>query len=84
MLFIAISDAAKIRMFDIPMACMFFVSGVVFLGLRKQQATARLERVRKGEMTEAEAKKRNRDWSLSGYTMIVLGMGLAVSHYLTV
>jgi hypothetical protein len=83
-LFTAISDPTGMSMFDLPMAFMSFVGGVVFLSLKKQQARARLERVKKGEMTEAEAKKRNRDWSLSGYTMIVLGLGLAISHYLTV
>lgn len=82
MLFIAVSDPTGMSRFDIPMAFMFFVSGVALLGLRKQQATARVERVKKGELTESEAKKRNRDWSLAGYAFIALGLGLAISHYL--
>jgi hypothetical protein len=84
LLFTAISDPTGMSVFDIPMAVMFFVSGLVVLGLRKQQATARFERVKKGELTESEAKKRNRDWSLSGYTFIALGLGLAISHYLSI
>lgn len=79
-----ISDPTGMSIFDIPMAVMSFLGGVVVLGLRKQQATARFERVRKGELTESEAKKRNRDWSLSGYTFIALGLGLAISHYLSI
>ena len=84
LLFTAVSDPTGMSLFDIPMALMFFVSGMVMLGLRKQQAAARLERVKKGELTETEAKKRNRDLSLSGYASIALGLGLAISHYLTV
>lgn len=84
MLFAATSDPTGMSVFDVPMALMFFVSGVVMLALKKQQAAARLERVKKGEMTESEAKKRNRDWSLIGYTMIVLGLGLTISHYLSI
>jgi hypothetical protein len=69
--------------FDVPMAIMLALSGGFFLGIRKQQAAARLERVKKGELTEEFARKRNRDLSLAGYTLIFAGLGIAVSHYLS-
>jgi hypothetical protein len=69
--------------FDVPMAVMLALSGSFSLGIRKQQAAARLERVRRGEMTEHLAQRRNRDLSLAGYTLILAGLGIAVSHYLS-
>ncbi|HWZ95148.1 MAG TPA: hypothetical protein VNW30_08140 [Opitutaceae bacterium] len=69
--------------FDVPMAVMCTLSGCIFLSSRKQQAAARLERVRRGEMTEDLAKRRNRDLTLSGYTLVFAGLGIAVSHFLS-
>jgi hypothetical protein len=83
MQFIAASSAEQMAMFDVPMAIICVIGGVMTLSIRKQQAAARLERVKKGEMTEAVAKRRNRDLSLSGYTFIALGFGIAISHYLS-
>jgi len=75
--------AAQMEFFDLPMAGLFLAGGVVALAIRKQQAAARLERVKNGEMTEELARKRNRDLSLSGYAFVALGLGIAISHFLS-
>jgi len=83
MLLAATSSANQMALFDIPMAIAAVVGGVAFLSMRKQQAAARAERVRRGEMTEQLARKRNRELLLGGYTFIALGLGIAISHYLS-
>ena len=66
--------AERLKLTDLPVALMLSAAGILFLALRKQQAEARHLRVQRGEMTEAEAKKKDRlhHWCAWGMTLIGL------------
>jgi hypothetical protein len=71
------------KMFDIPASILAILTGVVFLSFRSRLRIATLGQVSKGEITELEARKRSRIFTQVGYTSLAVGVGLAVSHYLT-
>jgi hypothetical protein len=71
---LAISDAEKLSTLDLPIALLMLAFGVVAISLRKQQAAARLVRVKKGELSEAEAKKNEKIIYWSGYVLTALGL----------
>jgi hypothetical protein len=83
MLLAELSNAQKMESLDYPIAALAFVWGVVCLANRKKQAARRLERVSKGELTEAESSKRGRLLTQGGYTLVAIGFGVAISHYLS-
>ena len=83
MIFAITYDPVGMGKSDLPFALIFFTIGAVLLVLKKQQAAARLERVKKGEITAIEAKQLNRICSLGGYVLIAIGVILALTHYYT-
>lgn len=70
------SSAEKLQLADLPIAIMLFLMGVCFLALRKKMSVARMERVKKGEMSSMEATKADRLVMWAGISVTACGLFL--------
>ena len=71
---LAISDAEKLQMLDLPVALLTLAMGIASIAMRKQQKAARRKRVEKGELSFEEANKKEKTFNLCGN--IALGCGI--------
>ena len=71
---LAMSAAQKMRTLDLPMSLLMLVMGIIFIALRKQQAAARHERMKKGELSAEEAEKNGRIFYWGGYVVTAAGL----------
>ena len=81
MIFLALADPTGMEILDLPIAIMFVATGIIFLAIRKPQSSARMERVKRGELSLKDAEKKNRTFSLCAYSVIGIGVGLLVAHF---
>ena len=78
---LAMAKPEAMQVFDLPMAVMFIVTGVIFIAMRKQQAAARMERVKRGELSLVDAQKRDRALSWGAYFITIIGIGLLAAYF---